>query len=305
MKIAVFGTGGIGGIFGSRLNGAGESVHFIARGSHLEAIRDRGLVIETGSETKVYKDISATDDPAAIGPVDVVLFGVKLWDTESAAEACRPLLGEDTAVVSVQNGIDAYRIIARVLGPPHAVAGVAEVSAVISVPGTIRQTGAFCRIRVGEEDGRGSPRLEAFRDACLAADIECFLSDDVEAARWLKFVLFVPVSGLTALTRQSIDAVLGDPDMRATFAACLEEVVAVGRASAVNLAADQVAKTLAVADGLPAGMKASMARDLEEGRRLELDWLSGRIARMGKELSLPTPVNDTIYAALKPYALGA
>lgn len=305
MRIAVFGTGGIGGIFGSRLHASGQEVHFIARGRHLAALRDHGLVIETSAGAHRHAGLSASDDPATIGPVDFVLFGVKLWDTETAAAACRPLIGPGTAVLSLQNGIDAYPILARVLGEEQALAGVAEVSAFITAPGTVRQTGTFTRIRAGEEDGRGSDRLVAFESACSKADIECLLSSDIVADRWLKFVMIVAGSALTAITRQTIGTILGDPHMRATFTACLEEAIAVGRARGVALQPDLESKAATFAESLPSDMRASMALDLEAGRRLELPWLSGRVSELGRELGVPTPVNDTIFAALKPYAMGA
>ncbi len=305
MKIAVFGTGGIGGVFGTRLHAAGHEVHFIARGAHLAAMRERGLTVEGAAGPQVHEGISATDDPSAIGPVDVVLFGVKLWDTESAAAACKPLLGADTAVLSLQNGIDARPVLARVLGEAHALAGVAEVSAVIAGPGLIRQTGTFTRIRAGEEDGRESDRLSAFGSACAEAEIEFLHSQDIVADRWRKFALIVAGSGLTAVTRQTVGVVRGDPHMRAVFAACLEETIAVGRAEGVDLEPDLAATLMGFVENLPTDMKASMAADLESGRRLELPWLSGRVSALGRELGVPTPVNDTLYAALKPYEMGA
>ncbi len=304
MKIAVFGTGGIGGIYGTRLHAAGQEVHFIARGAHLAAMRENGLTVETEGGIRRHEGISATDDPASIGPVDIVLFGVKLWDTESAATACRPLLGADTAVLSLQNGIDAYPVLARVLGTQHALAGVAEVSAVIAGPGLIRQTGTFTRIRAGEEDGRESERLTAFAAACAAADIEYIPSPDIAADRWRKFALIVAGSGLTAVTRQTVGTVRSDPHMRATFAACLEETIAVGRAEGVELEPDLGSKLMGFVEALPEDMRASMAADLAAGRRLELPWLSGRVSALGRELGVPTPVNDTLYAALKPYEMG-
>jgi len=304
MKIAIFGTGGIGAIFGSRLLEAGETVHFIARGAHLEALRTRGLEVTRPGGATLYDGLSATDDPAAIGPVDFVLLGVKLWDLEAAAKACVPLLGPDTAVIGVQNGIDAYPVIAGAVGAAHAIAGVAEVSATITGPGTVAQTGDFNRLRLGEEDGRKSPRLEAFEAACRRAGIDFFLSENIEADRWRKFVMLASLSGLTALTREPIGPILADADMRRTFVASLEEIVAVGLARGVALDADQASHTLSFAEKLPPSMRASMALDLAAGRRLELDWLSGRVSKLGKELSVPTPVSDTIYTALKPFALG-
>jgi 2-dehydropantoate 2-reductase len=304
MRIAVFGTGGIGAIFGSRLLAAGETVHFIARGRHLEALREHGLEITDSDGTRVFEKLSASDDPAGIGPVDIVLLGVKLWDLETAARACAPLIGPETAVVALQNGIDAYATLAGLLGKDHVMVGVAEISATITAPGAVRQTGTFARIRLGEEDGRRSARLQAFGEACLAAGIDFNFSDDIEADRWRKFVMIVSVSALTAVTREPVATVLGDPDIRRVFVGCLEEVVAVGRAKGVALDRGQAERTLGFADALPATMRASMAVDLAEGRRLEVDWLSGRVSRLGRELGVPTPINDTVFAALKPHAAG-
>lgn len=304
MSIAIFGTGGIGAVFGSRLLAAGETVHFVARGAHLDALKTRGLEFTGPTGTTLFDHLSVSDDPAAIGPVDIVLLGVKLWDLESAAKACLPLLGPDTAVVGVQNGIDAYPVIAGAVGKAHAIAGVAEVSATITGPGAVSQTGDFNRLRLGEEDGHKSSRLEDFGAACQRAGIDFHFSEDVEADRWRKFIMLASLSGVTALTREPIGTILADADMRRTFVACLQETVAVGLASGVALDADQAALTLSYAEKLPAPMRASMALDLAAGRRLELDWLSGRVSKLGKDLSVPTPVSDTIYSALKPFALG-
>ena len=305
MKIAVMGTGGVGGWFGAKLALAGEDVTFIARGAHLAAIRANGLKVISPAGDMLVRPARATDDPATIGPVDVVMFCVKLWDVESGAEACRPLIGPDTAVIAFQNGVEAEERVAAVLGERHAVGGVAAIFALIDAPGVIRQTGALAWLKYGELDGRRTPRMEAFHAACLKAGIQGTLSPDIVVDLWEKFTFLAPLAGATAATRMPIGAILGDPDTRALFAGLVEEAVAVGRARGVRLADDIAATRIAFAEGLPPGNRASMAADLERGNRLELEWLIGAVVRLGRAASVPTPKSDTVYAVLKLHANGA
>ncbi len=304
MKIAVMGTGGVGGWFGARLALAGEDVTFIARGAHLQAIRAAGLKVLAPAGDMLVRPASATDDPAQVGPVDIVLFAVKLWDTESAAEACRPLVGPATGVVCLQNGVDGEAAIGRVLGAAHAVGGVAHIAALIEAPGVIRQNGTLARLTFGELDGSRSARLERLHAACLRAGFETKLSDAIETDIWEKFVFLVGLSGATSVTRMPIGAILGDPDTRALFVALMEETATVGRARAVGLPDTLIADLMRFSEGLPAAMKASMLGDLERGNRLELPWLSGAVVRLGRELGLATPANAIVYAALKLHAAG-
>ena len=305
MKIAAMAAGAVGGYFGARLAAAGHDVFFIARGAHLEAIKKNGLTIQSVHGDLHLPKVNVTDKPAEVGPVDIVLFAVKLWDTEKAAEATRPLIGPNTRVITLQNGVDSYERIAPILGKEQATPGVTYVVSVIEKPGIIKQTGALQAIICGTIDGRSDANLEAFVQAAKAANFNITLSDNIQRDRWHKFILLTGTSGATALTRSSMGPILADPDMRALFRNIMTETLAVGRAKGVALDPGYVDDRMAFADkSMPASMKASMANDLDRGNRLELDWLAGQVSRLGKELNVPTPVNDTVYAALKRYRMG-
>jgi 2-dehydropantoate 2-reductase len=285
---------------------AGHDVFFIARGAHLEAMRKHGLKIESVHGDVHLPKPNVTDDPKNIGPVDFVLFAVKLWDTEKAAEAVRPLLGPNTRVITLQNGVDSYERIAPIVGRERAIPGVTYVVTVIDRPGVIKQASQFQSIICGTIDGRADASLAAFVQAAKAANINITQSDNIERDRWHKFIFLSGTSGATSLTRSSMGPILADPDTRALFRAIMAETLAVGRAKGIALDPGYVDERLAFADkNVPGGMKASMANDLDRGNRLELDWLAGQVSRLGKELKVPTPVNDTIYAALKLYRMGS
>ena len=306
MRIAAMAAGAVGGYFGARMAAAGHDVFFIARGAHLEAMRKHGLKIESVHGDVHLPKPNVTDDPKSIGPVDFVLFAVKLWDTEKAAEAMRPLLGPNTRVITLQNGVDSYERIAPIVGRERAISGVTYVVTVIDRPGVIKQASQFQSIICGTIDGRADASLAAFVAAAKAANINITQSDNIERDRWHKFIFLSGTSGATALTRSSMGPILADPDTRALFRAIMAETLAVGRAKGVALDPGYVDERLAFADkNVPGGMKASMANDLDRGNRLELDWLAGQVSRLGKELKVPTPVNDTIYAALKLYRMGS
>jgi 2-dehydropantoate 2-reductase len=305
MRIAAMAAGAVGGYFGARMAAAGHDVFFIARGAHLEAIKNNGLKIESVHGELHLPKPNVTDDPAKVGPVDIVLFAVKLWDTEKAAAATRPLLGPNTRVITLQNGVDSYERIAPIVGAERAIAGVTYVVTVIDRPGVIKQASQFQSIICGTHDGQADEHLTAFVAAAKSAGINITLSDNIERDRWHKFIFLSATSGATSLTRTSMGPILADPDMRALFRAIMAETLAVGRAKGVTLDPGYVDERLAFADkNVPAGMKASMANDLDRGNRLELDWLAGQVSRLGKQLKVPTPVNDTVYAALKLYRMG-
>jgi 2-dehydropantoate 2-reductase len=298
-------AGAVGGYFGARLAAAGHDVFFIARGAHLEAMRKDGLRIESVHGDVHLPKPNVTDDPKSVGPVDVVLFAVKLWDTEKGAEAARPLIGPNTKVITLQNGVDSYERVTPIIGADHAVPGVTYVVAVIDRPGVIKQTGPFHSIICGTIDGRPDASLEAFVNKAKTDGINVTLSDNIERDRWQKFIFLTGTSGATAVTRTSMGPILADLDMRALFRNIMAETHAVGRAKGVALDSGYVEERLAFADkNLLPGMKASMANDLDRGNRLELDWLAGMVSRLGKELKVPTPVNNTVYAALKLYRMG-
>jgi 2-dehydropantoate 2-reductase len=304
MRIAVIGAGGIGAPLGASLATNGHEVNFIARGAHLAAMRANGLRIEGDRGETLVRPVRATDDPATIGPVDAVLFCVKLWDVETAGAAIRPLVGGETAVIPLQNGIDASERLLPILGAPHVLGGVAVITGSITAPGVVRQSGKHHRITFGELDGRISTRSERIRDACQAAGIETTLSPDIRRARWEKFIALVATSGLCALTRSSIGPLRDDPDIAPLFEEAMREVVDVGRACGVPLPPEVLDPWLAFVRGVPDNWTPSMAIDLRAGNRLELPWLAGKVVQIGRERGVPTPVNRMVYAALKPYANG-
>jgi len=306
MRIAVMAAGAVGGYFGARMQAAGHDVFFIARGAHLDALRRNGLTLESLHGDLHLPKVNATDKPAEVGPVDIVLFAVKLWDTESAAEQALPLLDPNTRLITLQNGVDSYERIAPIVGAERAIPGVTYVVTVIDRPGVIKQTSTFQAIICGTIDGRPDPALQAFVDAAKVARIDITLSPHIQSDRWQKFIFLSATSGATSVTRSTMGPILADPDTRALFRGIMAETFAVGRAKGVALNDDYVNQRMAFADkNVPASMKASMANDLDRGNRLELDWLAGRVSQLGRELNVPTPVNDTIYAALKLYRFGS
>jgi 2-dehydropantoate 2-reductase len=305
MRIAVIGAGGVGGAFGVALAKAGGDVTFVARGAHLAAMRTSGLRV-LGPRGDVHlSPTQATDEPASIGTVDLVLFCVKLWDVESAGAAIRPLVGPNTAVIPLQNGIDASERLIPILGKDAVMGGVAQISATIAEPGVLRQTGTFMRMVFGELDGRPSQRGAAFHSLCQSAGFDSLNSDEILTALWEKFVLLATNSSVVALTRLPVGKLRDDPVVFALFEKGVAEVAAVGRARGVRLPADIETKTLQNTRNAPPELLPSMAVDLLRGNRLELPWLGGKVVALGRELGVPTPTHEVMYAALKPYANGA
>jgi 2-dehydropantoate 2-reductase len=304
MRIAVIGAGGVGGAFGAALAKGGADVTFLARGAHLKAMRENGLKV-LGPRGDIHlQPTNATDDPAAIGPVDVALFCVKLWDVESAGAAIKPLVGPTTAVIPLQNGIDASERLIPILGKDAVMGGVAQISATIAEPGVIRQTGTFMRLVFGELDGRPSARGAAFHAACQAGGFESTNSNEIDVALWEKFVLLATNSSIVSLTRLPFGKLRDDPEVFWLFEKAIPEVAAVGRARGVKLAPDLEERLLKATRAFPAEMMPSMTVDLLRGNRLELPWLGGKVVALGRELNVPTPTYDVMYAALKPYANG-
>jgi len=304
MRIAVMATGAVGGYFGGRLAQAGHEVAFMARGRQLEALRTYGLRVQSALGDLHLPRVEATDDPATIGPVDLVLFSVKLWDTEAAAEAVKPLLGEETAVVSFQNGVVKDDILRRSLGAEHVIGGACYIAATISEPGFIHHSGTLQKLLFGEYDGSISPRVQQFRDACAESGIDAEVSDRIEQAIWEKFAFLVGLSGVTSLARSPIGPIRSRPRSRAFLHDVIEEVVQVGRAQGAPLAADYAEERLAFIDRLPASSTSSMLRDLEQGNRIEVDWLSGDVVERGTRLNVPTPCNRAIADILSLFSEG-
>jgi 2-dehydropantoate 2-reductase len=304
LRIAVIGAGGIGAIYGAALAKAGAGVIFIARGAHLAAMRERGLKIEGDRGETHISPAQATDDPASIGPVDIVLFCVKLWDVESAAVAIRPIIGPETAVIPLQNGVDAHERLIPVLGREAVMGGTAFVTGSIVAPGVIRQTGTYQRMTFGELDGTICTRGERLAELCAAAGFEGMLSPDVLVPIWDKFTMLVPLANINALTRMPMGKYRGDPDLWTLVEGSLRETVAVGRAEGVNLSPDAVDKAIALIRSMPDHHMTSMGNDLLRGNRLELPWFAGKVVELGRKRGVPTPVNSFVYAALKLHANG-
>ncbi len=304
VRIAVMGTGGVGGYFGGRMAAAGEDVTFIARGAHLDAIRANGLSISSGAGDVLIAPAQATDTPADIGPVDYVLFSVKAYDTEAAGAMMAPLIGRETAIVNLQNGIDGETILSGIVGPGHVVGGVAYISAHIEAPGKIAHAGKGAKLAFGELDGRRTPRIEALAAACAGAGIDCEVSDDIRAPLWSKLAMLASVSAVSCLTRLPIDVVARTPETAALMRAGMEEVVAVARAKGVDLSDDTVQRVLSFGRNIGTSIKPSMFVDLERGKPLEVDHLSGAVVRAGKEVGVATPFHSMAAALLAPLAAG-
>jgi 2-dehydropantoate 2-reductase len=304
MKIAVMGTGGVGGYFGARLAHAGADVKFVARGKHLEAIQQRGLEVKSPLGDLHLDGVDATSDPSEIGPVDLVLFGVKLWDTESAAKAIAPLITRQTAVISFQNGVVKDDILRSVAGSQSVVGGVCYIAATIAEPGVIAHSGSMQKLVFGEYNGQKTDRVLRFKECCERARIDAEISQDIGKTVWEKFVFLVGLSGSTATVRKPIGAVRSNPESRHLLKNIMEEAVRVGRAEGIRLEPDFAEDRLRFCDQLPEGMTSSMLNDLERGNPLEVQWLSGDVSRRGARLDIPTPVNTAVFDILSPHAGG-
>lgn len=306
MRIAAMAAGAVGGYFGARMAAAGHDVFFIARGAHRDAIARNGLKVESVHGDLHLPKPNVTDDPAKVGPVDIVLFAVKLWDTETAAAAAHPLLGPDSRLITFQNGVDSVERISSVLGAERTVGGAAYIATTIASPGVIKHTSQFATIRFGHADMKPDATLNAFVDAGKAAKIDIALSADIERELWQKFIFLTAMAGSTASLRSPIGPIVADPELRGFFRALMEEAFAVGKARSVALDPAYLDERMNfVVSKVEPGMKASMAHDLERGNRLELDWLAGKVRALGRELGIPTPASDTVYTVLKLHRMGS
>ncbi len=304
MRIAIVGAGGVGGYFGARLQASGTDVAFVARGSHLTAMRTHGLRLHSPKGDLHLPQVHATDDPSTIGVVDVVLLTVKMYDLEAAATALDPLMGADTVVVTLQNGVEAVDMVAKHVGRDHVAGGVAYVAAVIAEPGVIRHTSLDTLI-FGELDGRRSTRLVKLEERCLQAGFGARVSENIEADLWAKFSRLSVFSGMTAVTRCPIGVLRSDPDLLSMLVAACQETIGVGRARGVVIPDALMDEILQMVRSLPHHAKASMLEDLERGRRLELPWLSGGVVRLGADAGVPTPIHAFIATVLRPHVNGS
>lgn len=304
MKIVMMGAGGVGGCFGALLHRAGEQVWFIARGEHLKAMQANGLQVTSVLGDFTIK-ITATDDLVEAGVADLVVFGVKSYHTEAAAERMRPMIGPRTTILCLQNGVDNEEKLAAIYGERAVLPAVVHIFSAVSAPGVIAQTGGPRKITFGEPDGSISPRVERIFEAFRKAEINCERSTRIMADLWEKFLFICAVGGMTALTRAPIGEIRSCPESRAMLRAVMEEVAAVARAKRIPIAADAVGQAMQFVDGLAPGGRASLYHDVAAGKRLELDALAGAVVRFGEETGVAIPMNRAIYAALKPHDLKA
>lgn len=303
MRIAVFGSGAVGAYFGGRLAAAGEDVAFLARGRQLAALRGDGLFVASPKGDIRLSRVAATDRPEEIGPVDVVLFAVKLYDAEAAAAGLGPLIGPGTVVVTIQNGVEIVDLVSRHIGPERVAGGAAYIMASIEAPGRIRHAAADTLI-FGMPGGARSQHLETFEAAGMRAGFRATLSATIEVDLWTKFVRLSTWAGMTTVTRSPMGVIREDPALSALTASALDEAIAVGWARGIPLPASLPEETRKLVEGFPYAAKSSMLEDLEHGRRLELPWLSGAVARMGREAMVPTPVHAFITTVLGPFVRG-
>ncbi len=298
MRVAVMATGALGAYFGGRLAEAGHEVHFIARGAHLDAIKRDGLKVESPLGNIHLKNANATSDPKEVGVCDVVLFAVKLWDTEKAGELSKPFMNKNTRLLTMQNGIDSVERLTPILGEGVVCAAPTRISAVITGPGTVAHKGNFANLSCGFMDGRDDARLRALAEEMKQAKVQVSYSTEIEKNLWEKFVFLDGMSGATASTRSSIGPILADPDTAGLLHALMKEVEAVGVARKVPIEGN-ADRAFAAVKALPGTIKASMCEDVERGNRLELDWLQGKVVELGKKHGVPTPANEYVYKVLK------
>lgn len=304
MRIAIIGSGGVGGFFGAKLAKGGADVTFLARGAHLQALRTSGIAIESGTEVERVSPVRATDDPDALEVSDFVLLAVKLWDTSAILDRIKSAIGPNTTIISFQNGVLKDTYLRERFDPSQIMGGVAYVATTIDRPGVIRQTGPLQRMLFGEFDGQPSPRSQALLQACLAGGIKAELSPDIEREIWEKYVFLVGLSGTTTAMDSAIGPIRSNARTRQFLLDVMREVVAVGRARGIDLPADYAERRLKLTDDVSPAMTSSMHHDLQRGNRLEVEWLSGGVVTMGMQCGVPTPLNRAIHDVLALRANG-
>lgn len=305
MKIAVMGAGALGCYFGGRLAKAGADVSYIARGAHLEAMQQSGLTIESPLGDLHFPQVTATGNPEEIGPVDLVLFLVKMQDTESALPLITPLLGPDTAIMSFQNGVDAWAMIGRATDPARVIGATAAIPADIKAPGVIRHSAEFAKLTFGEFDGAESPRCRALLDLLEKAGVDAALVPDIEVKIWEKFVMLSAFSAVTCLTRLPVGPIRDNPESFALFERAAEETFSVGRKICPDLQPEIIETTRRFLENAPRNVRSSMLDDLTRGKPLELDYLSGAVVRLGEQTGVAVPFHDVVNRALRPYIAGS
>ncbi|HSA99973.1 MAG TPA: ketopantoate reductase family protein [Anaerolineales bacterium] len=305
MKILIMGTGGVGGYYGGLLAQQGNDVTFIARGAHLYAIRHQGLKVKSVHGDFHVFPANATDDPINVGTVDLILFCVKSYNTDEAAQAIRPAVGQQTVVMSLQNGVDAAERIGKVIGPEHVIGGVTWLSSAVEEPGVIKQISQFRRIVFGELGKGRSERIQSIFEVLNNIGITVEISEDIQKVLWTKLVFITAVSSIGSLTRLPMGDYRSIPETRSLLASIMQEVESVARSQGVNLDGDVVQKWLEFIDNAGPTIKPSMQLDVESGQRTELESMIGVVGRKGRELGVPTPVSDFVYASLLPVELKA
>jgi 2-dehydropantoate 2-reductase len=300
----MMGSGGVGGLIGARLAHAGCDVSFVARGAHLAAMRERGLRLESQVGEVLLPKPRVTDDPATLEKADIVIFSVKLWDTEAAARQILPLIGPETGVISLQNGVVKDDILRPIVGEGALMGGVAYMGTAISSPGVIKHTGTLQKVVFGEYDGRRSKRAERLLEWCLKSGLEAQISDDIRRTLWEKFAFLVGMAAVTATIRLPIGPIRSHPLTRQFYFDAIAEAAAVGRAHGVRLPGNFAEERMGFVDTLPATMTASLHHDLERGNPLEVEWLSGSVVDLGKAAGVPTPVHRAVRDILILHAQG-
>lgn len=299
MRVAVIGAGGVGGYFGGRLAQSGVDTTFLVRGATLEALRTKGLRVDS-IRGDFHIDAKATDDPTEIGPVDAVLVAVKAWQVAEAVANIAPLLGPETIVVPLENGVESPGVIAGILGAKHAVGGLCAIISFIVEPGHVKHAGAEPLVMFGELDNRVTPRVERLRDAFVNAGVKCEIPPDIHRSMWSKFLFIVPTSGVGAVTRVPIGVWRSMPESRAICESVCREIVAIAAARGIALDENSVELTMQRIDGMPADATASMQRDIIEGKPSELDAQLGAVVRLGRESGVATPATEIVYGSLLP-----
>ena len=305
VKIAILGAGGVGGYFGGKLAHSGEDVTFIARGAHLDALRSKGLKVDSIRGDFFVQPVKATDNPAEAGPVEVVLVAVKAWQVNDAAVQMKPLVGPETFIVPLLNGVESPEQLAGVFGKERVLGGLCRISSFLEAPGHIRHVGIDPYVVFGELDGGSSPRAERLRQCFQRAGVGAEVAGDILASMWQKFTFIAPLSGVGAVTRSPVGAIRTVPGVRQMLVEAMQEVEAVARAHDIKLPEDIVEKTMAFVDNLPEHTTTSMQRDIQDGRASELEAQNGAVLRLGQEAGVPTPVNAFLYHSLLPSELQA
>jgi 2-dehydropantoate 2-reductase len=303
MRIAIIGAGGVGGYLAGRLIAAGVETALLARGRHLEAMRARGLTLREPEGVSVHRPAALSDDPAALGKADAVVVAVKGQDLAGLDLA--PMVGPQTVVLPLLNGVEAHRRLDAALGAGRSLIGVARISATITAPGEVTRHSGWARFEIGEPDGARTPRLTALAEALTAGGAQVSIPEHPLRALWLKFLMLGPFSGVTALARCDAGTLRATPRLVALYRRLAQETAAVGRAEGAPLTDADVEQMVETLAGLPADMRASMAHDLAAGKPLEVDWLAGAVSRLGAARGLDTPANDAVWAALTPWTGGA